>query len=40
VIVVRHGHVFLSYQLALVTPGNSPRRASCLRQIRHSWNFR
>jgi hypothetical protein len=28
------------YQLALITPGMSPDRASERKQMRHSWNFR
>jgi hypothetical protein len=27
------------YQLALITPGMSPERASPRKQMRHSWNF-
>jgi hypothetical protein len=27
------------YQLALITPGMSPDRASERKQMRHSWNF-
>src|SRR6185369_5683106 len=28
------------YQLALITPGTSPLRASSRKQIRHAWNLR
>ena len=28
------------YQLALITPGTSPLRASSRKQIRQSWNLR
>jgi hypothetical protein len=28
------------YQLALITPGTSPRNARKRKQMRHIWNFR
>src|SRR5262249_24342221 len=36
---IAHRHVEGSYQLALITPGTSPLRASSRKQIRQSWNF-
>src|SRR5262245_36205839 len=35
-----HPTLFLFYQLDLITPGNSPRSASCRKQRRQSSNFR